>query len=49
MLDANGGYRMLRAERDRWHSLERLESGTVIFVCKNGAYHPLEADEVMEG
>lgn len=47
-LDATGEYRMLCAERDRWHSLECLESGTVIFECKNGAYHPLEADEVME-
>ena len=49
VLDANGACRMLCAERDRWHSLECLESGTVIFECKNGAYHPLEADEVMEG
>lgn len=40
---------MLSAERDRWHSLECLESGTVILECKDGAYHPLEADEVMEG
>lgn len=48
VLNANGEYRMLSAERDRWHSLECLESGTVIFECKNGAYHPLEADEVME-
>lgn len=49
VLNANGEYRMLSAERDRWHSLECLESGTVIFECKDGAYHPLEADEVMEG
>lgn len=49
VLDANGECRMLCTERDRWHWLECLESGTVIFECKNGAYHPLEADEVMEG
>ena len=47
-LDANGEHRMLNAERDRWHSLECLESGTVLFECKNGAYHPLLEDEVME-
>ena len=48
LLDANGDHRMLCAERDRWHSLECLESGTVLFECKNGAYHPLEEDEIME-
>ena len=47
VLDANGDIRMLNAERDRWHSLECLESGTVLFECKNGAYHPLLEDEVM--
>lgn len=48
VLDANGDIRMLNAERDRWHSLECLERGTVLFECKNGAYHPLLEDEVMK-
>ena len=48
ILDANGEHRMLNAERDRWHSLACLESGTVLFECQNGAYHPLEEDEIME-
>ena len=48
VLDANGEHRMLNAERDRWHSLECLESGTVLFGCKNGDYHPLLEDEIME-
>ena len=48
LLDTNGEHRMLCAERDRWHSLECLESGTVLFECKNGPYHPLEEDEIME-
>ena len=47
LLDANGEVRMLNVERDRWHSLECLESA-VLFETKNGAYHPLEEDEVME-
>ena len=46
-LDASGDLRMLNVERDRWHSLECLESGSVLFECKDGAYHPLEGDEIM--
>lgn len=45
-LDANGEPRMLNVERDRWHSLQCLESA-VLFETKNGAYHPLEEDEIM--
>lgn len=45
LLDANGEIRMLNVERDRWHSLECLES-TVLFECKNGAYAPLAEDEI---
>lgn len=46
-LDANGESRMLNVEKDRWHSLECLESGSVLFECKDGAYRPLELDEIM--
>lgn len=44
LLDADGDIRMLNVERDRWHSLECLESA-VLFECKNGAYAPLADDE----
>ena len=47
-LDANGEPRMLNVERDRWHSLVCLESGSVLYESKDGAYRPLEEDEVME-
>ena len=47
-LDANGEPRMLNVERDRWHSLVCLESGSVLYESKDGAYHPLTSDEVME-
>ena len=47
-LDANGESRMLNVERDRWHSLVCLESGSVLYESKDGAYHPLTSDEVME-
>ena len=46
-LDANGDLRMLNVERDRWHSLECLESGSVLLECKDGAYRPLGEDEIM--
>lgn len=46
-LDADGDLRCLIAERDRWHSLECLESGSVILECKDGAYRPLVEDEIM--
>ena len=47
VLDADGALRMLNVEKNRWHSLECLESGSVLFECKDGAYHPLEEGEVI--
>lgn len=46
-LDASGEPRMLNVEKDRWHSLECLESGSVLYESKDGPYHPLEEDEIM--
>ena len=46
VLDADGWPRMLNVEKDRWHSLECLEDGSVLFEAKDGAYHPLEEDEI---
>lgn len=44
---ATGDLRCLNVERDRWHSLECLESGSVLFESKNGAYQPLLDDEIL--
>ena len=49
VLDADGWPRMLNVEKDRWHSLECLESGSVLYESKDGPYHPLEEDEVWNG
>ena len=49
VLDADGEPRMLNVEKDRWHSLECLESGSVLYESKDGPYHPLEEDEIMNG
>ena len=47
VLDADGEPRMLNVEKDRWHSLECLTSGAVLYESKDGPYHPLEEDEIM--
>ena len=47
VLDADGDLRMLNVEKDRWHSLESLERGSVLYESKDGQYHPLEEDEIM--
>ncbi len=48
LLDANGDVRCINVEKGRWHSLECLESGSVLLESKDGAYKPLESDEIME-
>jgi len=47
VLDADGDPRMLNVEKDRWHSLGCLESGSVLYESKDGPYHPLGEDEIM--
>ncbi len=47
VLDAYGEPRCLNVEKGRWHSLECLESGSVLFESKDGAYAPLRPDELM--
>lgn len=32
----------------QWHSVEVLESGTVILECKDGAYEPIGPEDMME-
>ena len=49
VLDANGDVRCINVEKGRWHSLECLESGSVLLESKDGTYHPLTEEEVMEG
>ena len=48
-LWSDGDVRMLNVEKGRWHSLECLESGSVLFEAKDGPYHPLKEDEVWNG
>ena len=32
----------------QWHTVEALESGTIILECKDGAYEPLSEADVMQ-
>lgn len=45
-MAASGACPVLQIEKGQWHSLECLESGTVIFEAKDGAYAPLPAEDV---
>ena len=42
ILDAEGDIRAVQIERGRWHNLESLQSGTIIFEAKDGAWEPYE-------
>ena len=48
-VDMVPGGAVVNIEKDRWHSLRCLESGTVLFEAKDGPYHPLEEDEIWKG
>lgn len=37
---------VLNIEKGQWHSLKCLESGTILLEAKDGAYHPLDEDEI---
>lgn len=48
VLDANGDLRCINVEKGRWHSLECLESGSVLLESKDGAYAPLGPEDILE-
>lgn len=45
-VDMRPGGTALNIEKGQWHSLKCLESGTILLEAKDGAYHPLEEDEI---
>lgn len=48
VLEAGSPCFMMSVDLGRWHRLESLAHGTVIFECKDGAYEPLGEEDVME-
>ena len=47
-IDMMPGGIVLNIEKGQWHSLKCLESGTILLEAKDGAYRPLDDDEIME-
>ena len=47
-IDMIPGGVVLNIEKGQWHSLKCLESGTVLFEAKDGAYAPLEPGDIFE-
>lgn len=47
VLDANGDVRCINVEKARWHSLECLESGSVLLESKDGKYEPLRVEDIL--
>ncbi len=45
-IDMVPGGVVLNIEAGQWHSLKCLESGTILLEAKDGAYHPLDNDEI---
>ena len=39
---------MVQVEAGRWHSLEVMEEGTVLFEAKDGKYEPMKEEDVMK-
>ena len=46
-IDMRPGGNLLNVPIGQWHSLKSLESGTVLFECKDGKYEPLGEDDVL--
>ena len=47
-FDMVPGGLMISVPIGQWHSLKSLESGTVLFECKDGPYAPLSEEEIMK-
>ena len=48
IIDMVPGGVVLNIEKGQWHSLKCLESGTILLESKDGAYAPLNKDEIFE-
>lgn len=48
LLDSLGGNYGVHIPANQWHTLEVLESGSVIFEVKDGPYMPLGENDILE-
>ena len=49
VLKSGGDIPLLQIPAGQWHSVECLESGTIIFEAKDGAYEPLADEDILRG
>lgn len=47
LLDAEGDIRGISVPKGQWHSIECLESGTIIFESKDGPWKPLLDEDML--
>ena len=45
-IDMLPGGVVLNVDKNQWHSLKCLESGTILLEAKDGAYRPMDQDEI---
>ena len=48
LIDPNEKEHGIHIPAGQWHTLEVLESGTVIFEVKDGPYAPLQPEDILE-
>lgn len=48
-VDMRPGGVLMNVPAGQWHSLKSLESGTVLFEAKDGAWEPLGEGEIWKG
>lgn len=48
LMEVGGRCPVLQIPAGQWHDIEVLESGTVIFEAKDGAYTPLTEEDLMK-
>lgn len=48
-IDMLPGGTIINIPAGQWHSLESLESGTVLLECKDGAWEPLGEEDILKG
>ena len=46
-IDMVPGGTLINIPAGQWHSLESLESGTVLLECKDGAWEPLGEEDIL--
>ena len=49
ILKVGGDTPLLQIPAGQWHSVECLETGTIIFEAKDGAYEPLAEEDILRG